>query len=281
MNKLHILPILVITLLALTPAVHTVQAKTNIPKWSDILEWLKEGDWFYYEVNVTYYNLATNLTEKIHRQYNFTIKSIRNNTIEIIRHLRQFSIETGSGEEDTAELLINLSDPKQVGLLFPFFIPINVTHGSTPCKISEGEWVDINQTIIIKHIELRLKERKLIIECSLNESIILSWFKEWIILGNYSIHIEISTLKLGLVTYFEMNITRNFIRNSNANSTGYSIKSVSNSTSHEIGILRDTTVELTEEETTEATKPFTNYLLIAIPILIAIPVGAILLKRRK
>ncbi len=276
--KLHILPILVITLLALTPA--TVQAKTNIPKWSDILKWLKEGDWFYYEVNVTYHNLATNLTEKIHRQYNFTIKEIRNTTIKIVRYLKQFDIETGRGEEDTAELLVNLSDLKQVGLLFPFFTPVNVTHGNTPYKIPEGEWVKINQTVIIRHIELKLKEGKLIIECSLNESIILSWFEEWIILGNYSIYIEISILKLGLVTYFEMNITRNFIRNTNVNSTGYLIMSASNGTSHEIGILKDTNIELTKEETTEVTKSSVNYLLI-IPILIAIPVSALLVKRKK
>jgi len=279
--KLHILPILVITLLALTPA--TVQAKTNIPKWSDILEWLEEGDWFYYEVNSTWKNLATNWSSVVLIKYNFTINKIENDTIRITRYMKLKDLETGSGEEDTAKLLINLSDPKQVGLLFPFFTPVNVTHGTPPYKIPEGESVDINQTIIIRHIELRLREGKLIIEASLNKTAIVSWIGDWIITLNITMHLEISVLKPGLVVYFEMNKTTNLIRRV-TNTTGISTCIVSANISHEIGVLKDTNVELaeTEEETTETTKPLINYLLIAIPILIAIPVGiGILIKRRK
>jgi len=273
-------PLLIILLLSLTPVIQSVQAERNLPKWSDILEWLEEGDWFYYEVNVTTHNLVTKLTSRRLVKNNFTIDSIENNTIKITSYTENIFLSTGNRVAGTSEYLLNLSDKKLTGLTIPFFILSNVTNGHDPLKLPEGEWVRVNQTIIIKKIEVKLREGKIIVQAFLNRSVICSWNQEWIMIFEYDMYIELSLLKPGLALYFETNITRNFIRRE-TNTTSVSAQLVSANISHEIGVLKDTNVELTEEETTEVTKLLANYLLIAIPILIAIPVGAILLKRRK
>ena len=269
MKKTHIIPLLIIALLTLTP-VMSAQAQTarTLPKWRDIKRWLREGQWFYYEVNETITNLMTNYTSKQFVQNNFTITAIRDNIIVVKCHHKQ------SDKEDVLEFIYNTSDPKLVAYTYPFFMPTNVTNGHTPEKLPKGCWMKVNHTVYIRQVRINKKENRLIANYVKNYVCLYSWMNDTLLVYNSSVYAEISLYRLGLVIKFRLNVTWCFIPLANVT---YKATSYSSGYSYIAGALKDTNIAL--EEVTEVSHQNMNHLFVIIPIII-VAIVIVIVKRR-
>jgi len=273
MKKTHIIQLLIIALLTLTP-VMSAQAQTarTLPKWRDVTRWLKEGNWFYYEITITSKNLKTNMTSKSFVQINYTIMEIQNGIIKMERHYRRKSLTTGAVEEHITELIFNTTDPKLIPEPPPFFIPTNVTNGYTPIMM---RGVKMNYTIYIKRTQIDREKKMLIVDYLSNYEVTFICDPDFIYIFNASVHVESSIFRSGLVTEFKTNITHISIRNPNANTTICSIGQ--NYTSYSVGELKATNVAL--EETSLVSTQGTDYLFVVILIII-VAIVIVMVRRR-